>query len=426
MNKEQVKIRKEKDIFLCYFIQPRRILLVNKIGADIINFFFNKDLSIPKIETFCKEKTTRKNIKAFLLDIKEELQKSYHGGYPFIDNELLEKPIAVELQINTTCNLRCKHCCQSNYQRSMSFSKIKKILSILYKENIFEINLVGGEVFLRPDILKIISLCCEEYRFATNIITNATLLSDTLIKKLIKFKNNLGFLVSLEGVGTKNDEIRGAGNFKKTNHAIKCLKNNGFYVEISTTVNALNVKDFREIIDYSKKIKTPCNFNLFKVFKKEQKNLILKPTQYFSFIKKLFKIKREEKINVGITNAAIAAYINGGRSRKECRATLSGLTINVKEEMVPCPFLDEIGFYKNKKLPKFNKNFKKEWDSNFWFEKFRNGNLEECQACSYIFTGDIKKRSPYGFLAFKQYLKRSKRIKNKKKKNYEKRKTIIY
>jgi len=149
-----------------------------------------------------------------------------------------------------------------------------------------------------------------------------------------------------------------------------------------------------------------CNFNLFKIFKQEQNNLILKPEKYFTFIKKLFKIKKVEKIDIGLTNAAIVAHIIGVQPRKECRTTLSGLTINVRGEMVPCPFLNEVGYYK-KNLPVFSENFKKEWKSNVWFKKFRKGNLKECQACSYIFAGDIKKRNPYGLLEFKQYLKRS-------------------
>lgn len=91
--------------------------------------------------------------------------------------------------------------------------------------------------------------------------------------------------------------------------------------------------------------------------------------------------------------------------RNECKATLSGLTLDVEGRMIPCPFLSEIGYYNNKKLPKFNKDFLKEWKTNKYFEEFRKGNLKECQACSYIFKGDLKKKSPYGISAFKKYMK---------------------
>jgi MoaA/NifB/PqqE/SkfB family radical SAM enzyme len=72
--------------------------------------------------------------------------------------------------------------------------------------------------------------------------------------------------------------------------------------------------------------------------------------------------------------------------------------------MVPCPFLDEVGYYKNKKLPIFDENFKETWKTNYWFKDFRKGSFKECQACSYIFSGSRNGKNPYGVNAFKKYL----------------------
>lgn len=414
-NKELVKIRKEKNYYLSYFVELRKIIIVNEIGAKIIDLFFNRNYSLSKIVdiifVFKKKnnKDLEKKVKQFLIEIEGELKNKHQGGYPFIKEEQMDIPIAVELQINSTCNLRCKHCCQSSYDKLISFKKIEKILEILAEEKVFEINLVGGELFLHPDVLKIISLCCEKYNFAINIITNATLLSERLIKKISKFKDNIAFLVSLEGVGDYNDEIRGKGTFEKINKTIKNLKKYGIYLEISSTINAVNIKHWRKTVAYCKELNIPCNFNLFKVFKPEQESLVLKPCDYFDFVKKIFEIRKKEKINIGLTNASIVAEINKGKPRNECRATLSGLNINVKQEMVPCSFLDDVGYYKNKKLPIFDKNFKDKWKNNYWFKKFRKGNLKECQACSYIFSGDINKVNPYSLTAFKRYLKNNKK-----------------
>lgn len=410
-NKKLVKIRKEKNYYLCYFIELRRIIIVNEIGAKIIDLFFNKEISESKIINKLSingkiNKLYLKNkVKKFLKDLKGDLKYGYRGGFPFVEKEQMSVPIVTEIQLNTLCNLRCKHCCQSEYDKLMPFKKVKEILKILYKENVFEINLVGGEVFMRPDILKIVSLCCGKYNFATNIVTNATLLSEPIIKKLAKFRNNLAILISLEGIGKYNDEIRGGRTFKKVNSAIKIFKKYKIYLEISTTVNSITIKNWNRIVDYCKKLNISCNFNLFKIFKPGQKDLILDPNTYFDFIKRLFKLRKKEKINIGLTNAAIVAEINKGQPRKECKATLSGLTIDVDGRMVPCPFLDEAGYYKGKKLPIFDKDFKKKWENNYWFKDFRRGNLKECQACSYIFSGSRDKINPYGLISFKKYIK---------------------
>jgi MoaA/NifB/PqqE/SkfB family radical SAM enzyme len=411
-SKELVKIRKEKKYYLCYFVDSRRIIIVNDIGARTIDLFFNKNCPEPKIINKLLSILDKKidkiyfrgKIRNFLKELKRELKNEHRGGFPFIEEERMDVPIVVELQINTSCNLRCRHCCQSEYNELMPFKKIKRILKILYKEKVFEINLVGGEVFLHPDILKIISLCCEKYNFATNIVTNATLLSEKMIKRFSRFRNNLAILVSLEGIGSHNDKIRGKGTFGKIDNAIKNLKKHKIYLETSTTVNAVSIKYWREVVDYCKKLNVPCNFNLFKLFKPEQKELVLKPNDYFNFIERIFKFRAKHKVEIGLTNAAIVAEINGGTPRKECKATLTGLTIDVKRRMVPCPFLDKAGYYKDKKLPIFDKNFKNKWRNNRWFKDFRRGNLRECQSCSYIFSGSRDKINPYGLTAFKKYL----------------------
>ena len=56
-----VKIRKESNYYLAYFIELRRIIPVNTIGAQIINYFFNKKWTLNKIISyFHKRKEVRK------------------------------------------------------------------------------------------------------------------------------------------------------------------------------------------------------------------------------------------------------------------------------------------------------------------------------------------------------------------------------
>lgn len=409
--RSKVKIRKETNYWLVYFVEIRRLIGVNELGAKILDYFFNKNYSVDKIQArFSASKTknlSKEEILKFLYSIKKELRVN-REGYPIIDQEQMNVPIAIELQINTTCNLRCKHCFQKEYGKLIHINKIKRILKILDKEKVFEITLVGGEPFLHPKILEIIKLC-DKYNFATNIVTNALLLNESLIKKLTKFKN-LAFLVSLEGVKEINDRIRGNGVFKKVDKAIKLLKRNKIYLEISSTINAENINYYREMIKYSTLLDVPCNFNLFKPFNKENHpELILKPDDYFSFVEDLFKLRMRYS-KLGLTNAAIVAYLtnknNKKRWRNECRATLSGLTIDVNGNMVPCPSLQAAAYYDKIKLPQFNENFIKTWKDNRYFKEFRKGNLKECQARSYIFNKSVTAKDPYGVSAFLEYKSR--------------------
>jgi MoaA/NifB/PqqE/SkfB family radical SAM enzyme len=399
-----VKIRQERKYFLTYFIEIRRIIGVDKVGAQVVNYFFNQNLDLGEIAK--KTNYAKEEIKKFLLKIKKELLLPSNGGYPIIENEQMVAPIAAEVQINNQCNLRCKHCCQDDYNKIMPFKEVAKILKILHKAKVFEINLVGGEIFLHPAIFKILALC-ERYNFAVNLVTNATLINDSLIEKLSQFKN-LALLISLEGVDGDNDKIRGNGVFQKVDKTIKRLKDRNIHFEISTTINAKNIFHYQKIIKYANSFGVSCNFNLFKLFKENQKKLVLKPEKYFKFVKNILN-QRKKGTLVGLTNASIVAYFNKLKKRKECRATLSGLTIDVDGVMDPCPFLRLAGFYKNKDLPKFDSNFLKTWNSNKYFREFRQRNLKECQACAYIFNKNINSLNPYGLTAFKKWLRDEKK-----------------
>ena len=404
MKRVLVKIRKERKYFLAYFVEIRRIIAFDKVGADVVNYFFNQNLGLNEISQ--KTSCTEEEIKFFLMELKKELLLPYNGGYPIIENERMQAPIAVELQINNQCNLRCKHCCQDDYNKVMSYATAAKILKILYQANIFEINLVGGEIFLHPYVFQILALC-NKYNFAVNLVTNATLLDDFLISKLSRLKN-LSLLVSLEGVENDNDKVRGRGVFKKVDRAIKQLRKRNIHFEISTTINAQNIVRYDEMIKYANSLGATCNFNLFKPFNENQKKLILRPTKYFQFVHNILTLKKRG-VSVGLTNASIVAFFNQLRERNECRATLAGLTIDVDGHMVPCPFLRLAGFYQNVLLPKFNKFFLDTWHNNRYFREFRRRNLRECQACSYIFSKNINKSNPYGLTAFKKWAKHKKR-----------------
>jgi hypothetical protein len=51
------------------------------------------------------------------------------------------------------------------------------------------------------------------------------------------------------------------------------------------------------------------------------------------------------------------------------------------------------------------KNFVDIWKNNHYFKKFRQGNLRECQACSFIFSGSLNGKDPYGLSVFLEYQK---------------------
>ncbi len=393
-----VVLRKDADYTVAFFPEIRKLVFVNEDGSRILDLFFNMEESAEEIS---KElKIDAEKLQSFLEDIKQSLKED-QLSYPVPDKDYFDTPLSGEIQVSNTCNLRCKHCFQGDYTKLLSYEKIDHRLSLLAKEKVFMLNLVGGEIFLHEDAMKIIERACDYYGFAVNIITNATLIDDDTIEKLKKLENKPAFLVSLEGIKEINDEIRGKGVFEKVEKSISKLRKEGFYVEISCTLNNFNYPNYKKLIEFAQEHDCPCNFNLFKPFKGSHQDLVIEPEKYFDFIMEIYALQ-QKGVKTGVTNAAIEGFLRGVK-RDVCRAGVSGLTIDVDGYMLPCALLYEADYYKKEDLPLFDKNFVKNWRENETFINFRKQGLAECQACAYLFNGEVYSKDPYGISAFIKY-----------------------
>jgi len=117
----------------------------------------------------------------------------------------------------------------------------------------------------------------------------------------------------------------------------------------------------------------------------------------------LLSLRRDKGYKIGLSNAAIIAELLSLAPRNECRATRSGMVINVDGRMLTCPSLVAAGYYRDDELPFFDGNFIENWRNHETFVRFRKNGLRECQARSFIFSKDVNGRDPYGITAFKEY-----------------------
>lgn len=400
-----VNIRKEQERYLAYFMDVKKIIEVNAIGAMILELFFNQDRELDCIvEQIQKEykissQEVKNDVRAFFEQMNSELSPKV---YNTLEQQQLDRPLGVELEITKNCNLQCRHCFQKHHPNlSMSFEQIASIIEILVSNKIFEIVLIGGEPMTHKNIIDILKLC-EKKDLAYSIVTNGTLLNRAIIQEFQKL-SRLSVMVSLDGNKLLHDDIRGVGAFKKADWSIRCLVEHGIEVEALCTLNTTNIQCYREVADYCREIGIVCNFNLFKPFWPEQKSLALAPEIYFSAVIDLLKMRQYEKYDIGISNAAIVSELLEIDFRNECRATCSGLAINVQGRMVTCPLLEVAGYYKEQELPIFDADFVQKWQKHSIFKSFREKNIQECQARAMIFSGDAYGYDPYGISAFRKF-----------------------
>jgi MoaA/NifB/PqqE/SkfB family radical SAM enzyme len=127
----------------------------------------------------------------------------------------------------------------------LTFSELKLVIDKL-PSTIKQVNLIGGEVFLRKDIFEILNYLNNK-GYKIRIHTNGTLIDDEKIKKLSKIENLNGIGFSIDGTRELHDKIRGCeGAFDKTIDAIK-KASKAFPVSVNTVLLDENFGQIEEI-----------------------------------------------------------------------------------------------------------------------------------------------------------------------------------
>jgi radical SAM protein with 4Fe4S-binding SPASM domain len=145
---------------------------------------------------------------------------AYHS---FISGPKTGKPFKVKFESSTVCNLKCVMCpLTKGLTRNTGVLKFENFKKVYDEVKFPYVNLTGlGEPLLNPDIFKIIKYA-KKNKSIVKLDTNATLLNDEMIKKLIEAEPNF-ISVSVDGVTKKSYEsIRVGANF---NNVVENLKN---------------------------------------------------------------------------------------------------------------------------------------------------------------------------------------------------------
>ena len=132
------------------------------------------------------------------------------------------RPRLMVFDLTMRCNLRCKMCYLTEKARSGSAADeltLEQIKSILSKTGIKNINLVGGEVFIRKDLPDILAFFRHTGIHCPTITPNGTLLTPERAERLVPFlaDNTVGSLTfSIDGPEEIHDAVRGKGMFQRT------------------------------------------------------------------------------------------------------------------------------------------------------------------------------------------------------------------
>jgi len=159
-------------------------------------------------------------------------------------------PPYLSFSLTYNCNLKCKMCFQYNRIKYSDYLSIDEYIKITDEIKGWGtkpwVTLWGGEPTLHPEFEKIYRRFLDSAGLLA-VCTNGTTLDEFL--HLFKFKNSKTFwIISLDGLEKRHDELRGWGSFKKTSLNLeKIIKirndektNHLIGVEITITNNNLD------------------------------------------------------------------------------------------------------------------------------------------------------------------------------------------
>jgi len=165
----------------------------------------------------------------------------------------------VVIAITYRCNLRCQMCgiWKSNLEKENEFLKPSDFEKL--PKSISDINLTGGEPFLRDDLAEIVARIKKRLPKAKIIISTNGFLTNQIgkeAKKLYQIDPQIGLAVSLDGIGSKHDEIRGVeGSYQRAIETIKILKKIGFEnLKIGFTLGDHNVDQLKRVYQLSREL----------------------------------------------------------------------------------------------------------------------------------------------------------------------------
>jgi radical SAM protein with 4Fe4S-binding SPASM domain len=245
------------------------------------------------------------------------------------------KPIVGTLILTYHCTSRCKTC--TIWQRSsagpkeLGLEEWKGIVTQLSNNNIKVVEIFGGDVFLRKDLLMPLIRFMKEKGLTIHLPTNGNLLTQDIARGLVDNGVDVIYL-SIDGVGPVQDKIRGVmGTYDRVTRAFNFLDQarNGKgkpRLICNTTVSNLNIGSLEDIADAA--LKMGFDENHFEYVGEFGSNHIersivngIKPVPYY--------LKQDDSVLLNKHEAIKLRHILWSIRKKYAKTSLDIRTVNI-------------------------------------------------------------------------------------------------
>jgi MoaA/NifB/PqqE/SkfB family radical SAM enzyme len=177
-------------------------------------------------------------------------------------------PRGIVYEATMRCNLHCEFCyvgdllnIEGEWREELSIDALQ---SAFPDGTGVQVNLTGGEIFMRKDIMEVLALFREKGYTCGYLTTNGTIITDERAEALARLAQT-GFLrhisVSIDGPGEHHDRARGQkGTFERTAAGLRRLQDAArrlgapLRVSINTTVAAESLSTLEQMVDVAEEL----------------------------------------------------------------------------------------------------------------------------------------------------------------------------
>lgn len=307
---------------------------------------------------------------------------------------------AISLEITHRCICRC---CMCNIWKipqdvpDLPLSVWTKLLSSPELFGLRELDITGGEPFMRDDLRDLLKWVCRSKpeffpQLKTVAITTNGILTDRTLDVIAEIAGpfrdqgiDLVFACGMDAVGELHDEIRNLkGAWKKLSATITGLKKlrdqyPNLILGIKTTIVPANVHDLFQIASFAKEhglftIISPCIITANRFG-----NVALKENLQFSpdDLQTIGQFYESPLFAWNIHRKSMLHYLDTGVAKKTCSAGFNTVFVRHTGDVYPCPLIpDALGNINNSKLQELLTGL-----SAVCFRKLI-GTFPECRVCT--------------------------------------------
>ena len=163
----------------------------------------------------------------------------------------MSTPRSLDLDITSTCNLRCRYCSHftsaGDVSQDLATEEWLQFFEELNRCTVINVCLSGGEPFFRQDLPELIEGIIKN-RMRFTILSNGTLITDEMAAFLASTHRCDRVQVSLDGSNPlTHDAFRGEGSFSGAVEGIEHLREHDVSLSVRVTIHRENVNDLEGV-----------------------------------------------------------------------------------------------------------------------------------------------------------------------------------